>query len=280
MYVSGSTETVFSPSQEKQSFLGKEDFFKLLTLQLQHQNFFNPQDNNEFMAQVMDMTIVEQLTNLNDRLSCFFEMEKQFQTITLLDQTVEVTKHDGTKAQGLAAALNIGRAGLDVVVACPSGVIGPYDYLGSEMGRLIRNLARPGCHLLVDGGFDFVDVRDVADGLIKVAEKGRRGEIYILGGTYVSLGRLHELVRAVAQTKSTRLVVPIGVALAIGTIMPYYYRLTRTIPQITTYSVRTVGEKCRFSHAKAARELDYKPRPLSETIADTLSWWEIHSRNN
>ncbi|NLP18985.1 MAG: NAD-dependent epimerase/dehydratase family protein [Firmicutes bacterium] len=194
--------------------------------------------------------------------------------------TAPRNNYDRTKAQGLAAALNIGRAGLDVVVACPSGVIGPYDYLGSEMGRLIRNLARPGCHLLVDGGFDFVDVRDVADGLIKVAEKGRRGEIYILGGTYVSLGRLHELVRAVAQTKSTRLVVPIGVALAIGTIMPYYYRLTRTIPQITTYSVRTVGEKCRFSHAKAARELDYKPRPLSETIADTLSWWEIHSRNN
>jgi flagellar basal-body rod modification protein FlgD len=105
MYVSGSTETVFSPSQEKQSFLGKEDFFKLLTLQLQHQNFFNPQDNNEFMAQVMDMTIVAQLTNLNDRLSCFFEMEKQFQTITLLDQTVEVTKHDGTKAQGLVTGV-------------------------------------------------------------------------------------------------------------------------------------------------------------------------------
>lgn len=187
--------------------------------------------------------------------------------------TAPINNYDRTKAEGVAAALDIARAGLDLVVACPSGVIGPYDYLGSEMGRLIRNLARPGYHLLVDGGFDFVDVRDVATGLMKVAQRGRRGEIYILGGTYASLTELHGLVRTVARTNSRGLVVPTRLALALGRVLPHYYRLFRTTPQITTYSVLTVGEKCRFSHAKATRELGYRPRPLSETIADTLSWW-------
>lgn len=105
MYVSGTVDTILSPGQVKQSFLGKEDFLKLLTLQLQHQDFFNPQDNNQFMAQVMDMTIVEQLTNLNDGLYRLFEMEKQFQTITLLDRTVEVINDEGTKTQGLVKGI-------------------------------------------------------------------------------------------------------------------------------------------------------------------------------
>lgn len=237
-------------------------------------------DVNVDGARIVAQTALERGVERLIHVGSVHAFARRFQELADEENPLALTaprnNYDRTKAEGVAAALNTAREGLDVVVACPSGVIGPYDYLGSEMGRLIRNLARPGCHLLVDGGFDFVDVRDVAGGLIKAAEKGRRGEIYILAGTYVSLGELHELVRSVAQTKSNRLVVPTSMALAIGRIMPYYYRLTRTIPQITTYSVQTVGEKCRFSHAKATRELNYYPRPLLETIADTLSWWEFH----
>ncbi|HHT70404.1 MAG: NAD-dependent epimerase/dehydratase family protein [bacterium] len=193
---------------------------------------------------------------------------------TPLALTAPWNNYDRTKAEGVAAALDLAQDGLDVAVACPSGVIGPYDYLGSEMGRLIRTFARPGYHLLTEGGFDFVDVRDVADGLIQVADQGRGGEIYILSGTYVSLAELHQSVQAVANTKSASVVAPTSLALAIGRIMPYYYRLTRTIPQITTYSVLTVAEKCRFLHGKAGRELGYEPRPLLDTIEDTLLWWQ------
>lgn len=180
--------------------------------------------------------------------------------------------YDRTKAEGIAAVLEVAKKGLDVVVACPSGIIGPYDYLGSEMGRLVGNLARRGLHFLVEGGFDFVDVRDVAEGLIKAAAKGRRGEIYILSGTYVSLAELHELVGRVAQTRSTHIILPTALALAVGRVMPYYYRLSQTTPQITAYSVQTVCEKCRFTHKKAARELGFHPRPLFETIEDALAW--------
>ena len=181
--------------------------------------------------------------------------------------------YDRRKAEGVATALAMAETGLEVVVVCPSGIIGPYDFGGSEMGRLVCNLARPGWHVLVDGGFDFVDVRDVAAGLMLAAEKGSNREIYILSGTYVSLVELHQLVRSVAKTKSASLVVPTSLALTIGKIMPYYYRLTGSTPQITTYSVRTVIEKCRFSSAKARRELGYKPRSLAHTIRETLGWW-------
>ncbi|HHV07111.1 MAG TPA: NAD-dependent epimerase/dehydratase family protein [Firmicutes bacterium] len=192
--------------------------------------------------------------------------------------TAPKSNYDRTKAEGVAAVLDVASAGLDVVVACPSGVIGPYDYLGSEMGQLIRTFARPGCQLLVDGGFDFVDVRDVAQGLVQTATKGRQGEIYILSGTYVSLTKLYRLVQAAANIQSPSIVLPTGLALAVGKIMPYYYHLTRSIPQITTYSVLTVSKKCRYKHEKARQELGYRSRPLTETIADTLSWWRTMAK--
>jgi dihydroflavonol-4-reductase len=79
------------------------------------------------------------------------------------------------------------RAGLEAVIACPTGVIGPYDFRGSLMGNVIRTAAENKPTLYVDGAYDFVDVRDVADGLIAAMEKGRCGESYILSGQKISV---------------------------------------------------------------------------------------------
>ena len=183
--------------------------------------------------------------------------------------------YDRTKAEGIEAVMDVAADGLKTMVACPSGVIGPYDYAESEMGRLIKNLARPGYKLLVDGGFDFVDVRDVAAGLIKMAAFGRPGQTYILSGTYVSLTELHQLAQRAnrPQAKAASVIVPAGLALLAGKFMPYYYRLTGNVPLVTTYSLHTVAEKCRFSHQKAIDELGYKSRPIQQTVSDTLVWW-------
>jgi dihydroflavonol-4-reductase len=91
--------------------------------------------------------------------------------------------YDRTKAEGTLALLEVVRDGLDAVIACPTGIIGPHDYLRSEMGQTILSYTRKKLHFLVDGAYDFVDVRDVAHGLILTCEKGRRGELYILSGS-------------------------------------------------------------------------------------------------
>lgn len=116
MYISDISETVSVQGPWKQSSLKKEDFLKLLTYQLKNQDFFNPQDNSQFMNQVMEMTMVEQLCNLNEKLNCFFEAEQQFQTITMLGKAVEVINDDGTTTCGLVKGVKFTAAGpvLDV----------------------------------------------------------------------------------------------------------------------------------------------------------------------
>ena len=69
--------------------------------------------------------------------------------------------YDRTKAEGVQAVLEVFSEGLDAVIVHPSGVIGPHDYFGSEMGELVKNFAGSRLHFIVNGAYDFVDVRDV-----------------------------------------------------------------------------------------------------------------------
>ena len=62
----------------------------------------------------------------------------------------------------------------------PSGIIGPYDKGNNHIVQLIQMCIARKLPAGVTGGYDFVDVRDVAKGCLQAAEKGRRGECYIL----------------------------------------------------------------------------------------------------
>lgn len=180
--------------------------------------------------------------------------------------------YDRTKAQGTLAVLDVVKQGLDAVVACPTGIIGPHDYMGSEMGQVVLDFARRRLHLLIEGAFDFVDVRDVTQGLVLAAERGRRGEVYILSGTRVTLMKIHDLVQDVMDMRTPRLVVPFALAKGLAYCAEVFYRLARMTPRFTRYSLQTVREGGLVTCDKAEEELGYCARPLRETIADTLAW--------
>jgi len=187
-------------------------------------------------------------------------------------------EYDRSKAQATLEVQAASREGLDAVIACPTGVIGPYDYRGSMMGEVIRTAAQNQPTLYVDGAYDFVDVRDVADGLIAAMERGRRGESYILSGGRMSVRYLLETVREVSGRSFPRFRVPLGLARAAARVTPLYYRLAQASPRFTPYSLEVLKSNSYISHAKATRELGYRPRPLQEAVADSIRWFIDHSR--
>ncbi len=188
----------------------------------------------------------------------------------IVDNLLDI--YDQTKAEGARVVLDTVNQGLDATVVCPTGIIGPYDYLDSEMGNVILNFARKRLHFLVKGAYDFVDVRDVARGLTQAAAKGRSGEVYILSGSRVEIPQIKQIVQDFVGIHTPHIVLPMWLAEACATFTESFYRLTRSIPKFTRYSLQVVQENCNFSHAKAQRELGYSPRPLRETIADLLTW--------
>ncbi len=181
--------------------------------------------------------------------------------------------YDRSKAEATLEVLQSAQSGLEAVVACPTGVIGPYDFRGSMMGAVIHDAAAAKPTLYVDGAYDFVDVRDVADGLITAAEKGKRGESYILSGQKISVRYMLETVREVTGKNFFQLKIPFDVAKFAAMFTPMYYQMAHATPRFTPYSLEVLKSNSNISHAKASRELDYQPRSLYESIHDTVKWF-------
>jgi len=181
--------------------------------------------------------------------------------------------YDRSKAAASIEVQKAAREGLDTVLVCPTGVIGPYDFRGSEMGEVIRGAAEGRPSPYVEGAYDFVDVRDVVDGLIAANERGRRGETYILSGQRISVRYLLETVREVTGKAFSSIRIPFNLAEFAAKFTPWYYRTTRSKPRFTPYSLEVLRSNSHISHEKATKELGYKPRNLYESIGDTVKWF-------
>jgi dihydroflavonol-4-reductase len=190
-----------------------------------------------------------------------------------------ISVYDHSKAQASLDVLNAVGQGLDAVIACPTGVIGPYDYRGSEMGQLILDCVKLKPMFYVDGAYDFVDVRDVAQGLILASERGQAGESYILSGERLSVLGMLKTVQQVVGKRLLTLKVPMTLARFAARFTPHYYRLARVKPRFTSYSLETILSNSVISNAKARRELGYTSRPLAESLADTVRWFLLQLAN-
>ena len=203
-----------------------------------------------------------------------------------IDETLKFDPHnpageyDRTKAEASIKVLEAVEDGLDAVVVCPTGVVGPHDYRGSEMGNLITGWMRRKSQFIIEGMFDFVDVRDIALGQILAGERGRSGETYLLSGERIALETMLEIVQNCVGFRAPHIKIPIDLAKFAAVFTPLYYRITRTTPRFTPYSIETVLSNCCISHEKARRELGYSPRQLKETLTDTVAWWLAQRKLN
>jgi dihydroflavonol-4-reductase len=182
-------------------------------------------------------------------------------------------EYDRSKATASIEVQNAAAEGMDAVIVCPTGVIGPYDFRGSEMGEVIRGAAEAHSMFYVEGAYDFVDVRDVADGIIAAREYGRSGESYILSGQKLSVRYLLETVREVTGKAFAHVKIPFSLAELAARFTPWYYQRTQSKPRFTPYSLDVLKSNSDISHKKADTELRYKPRPVYESIADTVRWF-------
>ncbi|MBL0339813.1 MAG: NAD-dependent epimerase/dehydratase family protein [Bacteroidetes bacterium] len=139
-------------------------------------------------------------------LSSVHAVEENPQTLpfdeTRSYKTASADIYDYSKASGEQQVLNKQKSNaIEVVVLRPSSVIGRYDFKPSEMGKALLDFYHQKIPALPEGGFDFVDVRDVAQSVIEAIDKGRNGEIYLLSGKYYTLKELAHIVSKVTGKK-------------------------------------------------------------------------------
>jgi dihydroflavonol-4-reductase len=184
--------------------------------------------------------------------------------------------YDRSKAEASLLVQEAITKGLDAVIVCPTGVIGPFDYRISEMGQLVLDCLKTTNQLYIDGAYDFVDVRDVASGMIKAWQKGRTGQTYILSGHTTSVIDFIQSVKHYSNRKIRFFRVPFYLAKFIASLAPAYYRLTNTKPRFTSYSIEVLQSNCDISNQKACSELGFSTRPLEDTLKETIKWFMAH----
>lgn len=167
----------------------------------------------------------------------------------------------------------IKKGGLDAVICCPTGVIGPYDFGISNIGQLIIDFASGQLKSYVRGAYDFVDVRDVAQGIILAEEKGEPGRHYILSGAQVQVPDLmKQLERDIGYPAPTYRI-PAVIARAAGVLASVYYRLLRRKAVFTAYSIDVLESNSLVSSKRAHEELGFTARPWQVSIRDQVEWF-------
>ncbi len=183
-------------------------------------------------------------------------------------------EYSKSKALGTLEVLKGIEKGLDAVILCPSGIIGPHDYRISEMGKLIVDFVKGKVKACVSGAYDFVDVRDVAEGLILAYEKGKKGECYILSGQQISVQQLLKFLEEISGVKAPSFKIPHQAARAAGFFNVLYCNLMKIKPLFTPFSIDVLASNSLVSCQKAQNKLGYSPRSIYESIKDTVRWFK------
>ena len=179
-----------------------------------------------------------------------------------------------TKAEATAKVLAANEPGvLETVVCQPSACMGPYDFKVSSIGSMVRMFSSGKFPITMTfGAYNFVDVRDVAIGTILAGEKGGAGEVYLLCNQSCSVDEFIRLLAEVCGNKPPKIKLGKGIIDLAAPIMEVFYKVSGQSPIFTRYAVRKLCSNCNFSFEKARRELGYNPRPLKESLEDTMKW--------
>lgn len=193
--------------------------------------------------------------------------------------TFDPQKVDGLYAETKAEAANlvldaVRERGLNACIVHPSGMIGPNDFGLTHLTKLIRDLANGSFRIMVDGGYDFVDVRDVSEAIVTACEKGKAGECYILSNKVFSIKETADLVCDIMGYKKIKFKVPLFLCHTFAPLCEFYYNLRKIPPLFTKLSLRVINSNGNFDNSKARAVLNFNPMPFEKTIKDTISFME------
>jgi len=181
-----------------------------------------------------------------------------------------------TKAEATKRVLETIDNGLDAMIALPSGIIGPYERKLTNIGQLIVDYLRGGLKAYIDGWYNFVDVRDVANGICNMLEHWSAGDCYILSGHVVSVEQMLTEVAKASNQKMLRVKLPYWFVMGTSYLSELYYFILRQKPLFTHYSIQTLHSNCRFSNKKARERIGFSARPPQESLNDMTNWIMDH----
>lgn len=182
-----------------------------------------------------------------------------------------------SKAIATQMVLDETKRGLEAVIVHPTGIIGAvHDQLGQTI-PVMEAFLEGKLPMIIPGGHDLVDVRDVALGILSALDKGQTGRNYILSGSYHTIEEVLNLVAKEAKYKPQKHYLSTSFIRLGAYLLESISTLFGHKPKVTEYMANTLETFELYSHERASKELGYRPRPLAQSIRDiavALKWKE------
>ncbi len=197
----------------------------------------------------------------------------------IVDETTPVSLADmvGHYKRSKFLAQEVARSfasdGLPVVIVNPSTPIGPFDAKPTPTGKTIVDFLKGKIPAYVDTGLNFVDVESVARGHMLAAERGKPGEIYILGDRNMHLREFLELIGTLSGRRAPRWKIPHWVACSAAAASEAIAWMTRSEPAVPLEGARLARHFMYFDPSKARRELGFLPASLEDAAARAVAWY-------
>ena len=181
-----------------------------------------------------------------------------------------------SKHQAEGVALEWAGKGLPVVIVNPSTPVGDMDIKPTPTGQMIVDFVNRRMPAYVDTGLNVVDVRDVAEGHVLAAEKGRVGEKYILGNRDMTLKEIFDALSRLTGIPSPRVRLPHWVPLAAAAVDTLASRLLGRQPRVPIEGVRMSRHRMFFDSGKAVRDLGLPQSPVEDALARAVAWFRAN----
>jgi dihydroflavonol-4-reductase len=163
--------------------------------------------------------------------------------------------------------------GLPVVIVNPSAPVGPWDIKPTPTGKMIVDFLRGKMFAYLATGLNLVHVRDVAQGHLLAAERGRVGEKYILGNRNCALVEIFQMLSRMTGLPAPKLRVPYALAWLGAAVGEGWARLRGKTPEVPLTAVRMAAKRMFFNSEKAVRELGLPQTPVEEALREAVEWF-------
>jgi dihydroflavonol-4-reductase len=195
-----------------------------------------------------------------------------------LDETADWAEHALTlpyaimRRQAEQEALARAKPGFAVVAVCPAFTFGPDDPVGAPANKLLKRLIDGKLPVRPTVGVGCLDVRDFANGAILAAERGRSGQRYLISGHNVTSSQLLEQAAAIAGVRAPRFAAPKPLLTTVVGLVEILSKVRGKPAPVTRDVLQIIGRYAWYDTSRARAELGWEPRPLRQTLQDTIAW--------
>lgn len=185
---------------------------------------------------------------------------------------IQFTSYARSKAIASQAVLDAIKEGLDALIILPSAVAGPNDYRKGFIYDMLGIYLSGITLFSIKGGYDFVDVRDVAKATITAARINTQYRCYILSNKYADITNIYCMLADYLNISKPKIKLPLWTLYAAIPFMHIWCYINKKECPLSSSAIKIMGQSVNYSNERAKKDLGFNPRPLSDTFKDTVDF--------